>query len=222
MYARVVRVTGDPAKVDDGIETYRSRVGPVLREQDGYAGARLLIDRETGTGMSISYWQDEQALRASDSAISSVRDETISRFGASTPPSENYEAAIQHRLQPTELGNWVRVTSLQGDPGKVDDSIRHFESQVIPAISQPPLCSTSLNDLGATGSPVPYQCLRRAHATYTPGTARTTCRPLPGSRHARKERTFLPGLKCRPGFDAICTFRCVSSGSHTFVFSSLT
>jgi len=136
MYARVVRVTGDPAKVDDGIDAYQARVPSALRELDGYAGARLMVNRETGTGMSISFWQDEQTLRASDSAISGVRDETVSRFGATTPASENYEAAVQHRPQPTEQGNWVRVTSLEGDPAKVDDSIRHFESEVIPAISQ--------------------------------------------------------------------------------------
>jgi len=32
----------------------------------------------------------------------------------------------------------------------------------------------------ATGSPIPCQRLRRAHATYTPGTARAACRPPPG------------------------------------------
>ena len=31
-----------------------------------------------------------------------------------------------------------------------------------------------------TGSPVPRQRLRRAHATFTPGTARATSRQLPG------------------------------------------
>ena len=34
--------------------------------------------------------------------------------------------------------------------------------------------------IGTTGSPVPCQRLRRAHATFTPGTAEATCRPLPG------------------------------------------
>ena len=38
--------------------------------------------------------------------------------------------------------------------------------------------------IGTTGSPVPCQRLRRAHATYTPGTARATSRLLPGSRPA--------------------------------------
>jgi len=33
--------------------------------------------------------------------------------------------------------------------------------------------------IGATGSPVPCQRPRRAHATSTPGTARAACRPPP-------------------------------------------
>ena len=77
---------------------------------------------------------------------------------------------------------------------------------------------------GTTGSPVPCQRLRRAHATYTPGTARPARRPPPGSRHTTTiGRAFIPGTPDNPGFDAIVLFfRCVSSGSHTFVFSSHT
>jgi heme-degrading monooxygenase HmoA len=135
MYARVLRVIGDPAKADDGIEAYRSRVAAALKEQDGYAGARLLINRETGAGMSITFWQDERTLRASESALSGVRGDTMSRFGADTPAAENYEVVVQHRPQPTEAGNFVRISSLDGDPAKVDDAIRHFETEVVPAVS---------------------------------------------------------------------------------------
>jgi heme-degrading monooxygenase HmoA len=136
MYARVLRVTGDPAKVDDGIEAYRSRAAAALKEQGGYAGARLLIDRETGAGMSITFWQDEQTLRASEAALAGVSGDTMSRFGAGAPVVENYEVVVQHRPQPTEAGNFVRITSLDGDPAKVDDAIRHFEAEVVPAVSR--------------------------------------------------------------------------------------
>jgi heme-degrading monooxygenase HmoA len=135
MYARVLRVTGSPAKVDDGVEIYKSRVAAALKEQDGYAGARLMVNRDTGAGMSITFWQDAQTLLASESALASLRGEAMSRFGAETPDSQNYEAAVQHRPKPTEPGNWVRVTSLQGDPAKVDEGIAHFESTVIPGMS---------------------------------------------------------------------------------------
>jgi heme-degrading monooxygenase HmoA len=136
MYARVLRVTGDPAKVDDGIEAYTSRVAAALKEQDGYAGARLLVDRQTGAGMSVTFWQDEQMLRASESALSGVRGDTMSRFGAQEPAAENYEVVVQHRPQPTEAGNFVRISSLDGDPAKVDEAIRHFETEVVPAVSR--------------------------------------------------------------------------------------
>ena len=135
MYARVLRVSGDPAKVDDGIETYKSRVAPALKEQEGYAGARLLTNRETGAGMSITFWQDEQTLRASETALTAIRGETMTRFGADNPAAENYEVVVQHRPQPTEAGNFVRISSLDGDPAKVDDAIRHFETEVVPAVS---------------------------------------------------------------------------------------
>ncbi len=39
--------------------------------------------------------------------------------------------------------------------------------------------------IGTTGSPVPCQRLRRAHATYTPDTAGPARRPPPGSGHTR-------------------------------------
>jgi heme-degrading monooxygenase HmoA len=136
VYARVLRVTGDPAKADHGIEAYRSRAAAAFKEQGGYAGARLLINRETGAGMSITFWQDEQTLRASEAALASVRGDTMSRFGANDPTAENYEVVVQHRPQPTEAGNSVRITSLDGDPAKVDDAIRHFEAEVVPAVSQ--------------------------------------------------------------------------------------
>jgi heme-degrading monooxygenase HmoA len=136
MHARVLRLTGSAEKIDDGVENYNSRVAPALRDQDGYGGARLLVSRETGASMSITFWRDEAASRASFEALTSLRAEASSRFGAETPETKVYEAVIQHRPQPTEAGNWVRLTTLSGDPVKVDEGVRHFESQVIPEVSK--------------------------------------------------------------------------------------
>jgi heme-degrading monooxygenase HmoA len=86
--------------------------------------------------MSITFWRDEETSRASFEALTSIRAEASSRFGAETPQTKVYEAVVQHRPQPTEAGNWVRLTSLSGDPVKVEDGIRHFESRVIPEVSQ--------------------------------------------------------------------------------------
>jgi heme-degrading monooxygenase HmoA len=136
MYARVLRLTGSAEKIDNGVENYKSRVAPALRDQDGYGGGRLLVNRETGTGMSVTFWRDEAASQASFEALTNVRAEATSRFGAETPEAKVYEVAVQHRPRPTEAGNWVRLTTLRGDPTKTEAGIRHFESQVIPEVSK--------------------------------------------------------------------------------------
>ena len=136
MHARVLRLTGSAEKIDDGVEGYRTRVIPALRDQDGYGGARLMVDRENGAGMSITFWRDDDAAQASFDALTSIRAEATSRFGSGPPESKVYEAVVQHRPQPTEPGNWVRVTTFSGDPAKVEDGIRHFESRVIPDMAE--------------------------------------------------------------------------------------
>ncbi len=74
----------------------------------------------------------------------------------------------------------------------------------------------------ATDSPVPCQGLQRAHATFTPDTARATSRQLPGSGHAINAHPF-PRTETQPRFRCQgCFSRCVSSGLHMFVFSLLT
>lgn len=136
MQARVLRLNGSPEKIDEGVEAYTSGVVPAIRERDGYSGARLIVDRRTGAAMSISFWRDGETSQASFEAMSSVRAAATSTFGAGTPEAKVYEAVVQHRPRPTEAGNWVRVTTLSGDPTRVDEGIRHFESQVIPEMSK--------------------------------------------------------------------------------------
>jgi heme-degrading monooxygenase HmoA len=136
MHARVLRFKGSAEKVDSGIENYKSQVAPALRDQDGYGGTRLLVDRDAGISVSITFWRDEDATKASFEALTSLRADATSRLGADAPETKVYEAVVQHRPQPTEAGNWVRLTTLSGDPAKADDGIRHFESQVIPEMTK--------------------------------------------------------------------------------------
>ena len=68
--------------------------------------------------------------------------------------------------------------------------------------------------IGATGSPVPCQRLRRAHATSTPGTARAASRPPPAEGTPAR-RAFVPGVLRSPGFDAIVPPIDASAVVHT-------
>jgi len=136
MHARVVRINGSPDRIDEGIANFRTQAVPALKQQEGYAGSRLFVNRGAGSGMVITFWRDEQTLRASEEAMRGLRSDGTARFGAEMQTPENYEAAVQHRPRPTEQGNWVRITTVSGDPAKVDEGIRHFESQVIPSFDR--------------------------------------------------------------------------------------
>lgn len=93
MHARVTRLTGSPENVEAGINNFRENVLPFTRE-DG-RGAILLVDRESGSAMAITLWEDEQALAASDERANQVRSTVANEMQASAPPTvERYEVAV--------------------------------------------------------------------------------------------------------------------------------
>jgi hypothetical protein len=94
MHARVSSLAGSPADVEAGIESFRERVVPFAREQQG-KGAILLLDRETGKALAITLWEDEAALRASEERANTLRAQAAEDMGASAQPSvERYEVAV--------------------------------------------------------------------------------------------------------------------------------
>ena len=69
--------------------------GLIAGLQEQGRGAILLVDRQNGKAISITLWEDEQALRASDEAANALGAEAANRIGASETPSvERYEVAI--------------------------------------------------------------------------------------------------------------------------------
>jgi heme-degrading monooxygenase HmoA len=93
MHARVTTLDATPGDIDSGIANFETNVLPFAQEQG--EGAILLVDRESGKAISITLWEDEAALRASEQAADTLRAEAASRMGASgTPTVEAYEVAI--------------------------------------------------------------------------------------------------------------------------------
>ena len=58
----VRRVTMDPAKVDDNIEFFRTTILPQIKETPGFRGVRQLINRETGSSVVGTLWDDAAAM----------------------------------------------------------------------------------------------------------------------------------------------------------------
>jgi len=93
MHARVTTVHGNPAGVDAGIENFRTNVAPFAREHG--KGSLLLVDRETGDAMVVSFWEDEASLRASEERANALRADAAEQMAASEAPGVGrYEVAV--------------------------------------------------------------------------------------------------------------------------------
>lgn len=94
MHARVVTVGGQPERTDDVIGQVRDQIVPILEGQDGFKGFTFLADRSSGKGIGISFWESEEAMRASEDAIRGARDDVATAGGAGAPAVEFFEVAV--------------------------------------------------------------------------------------------------------------------------------
>ena len=73
MYARVATFQGDPANVDQAVDRVRSDVESGS-PPPGLEGAKMLmlINRETGQGLGVTLFEDEEAMRRGDEALNAM------------------------------------------------------------------------------------------------------------------------------------------------------
>jgi hypothetical protein len=73
MYARVATFESDPSKVNDAIELVRSQVESG-DTPEGLEGAKMLmlVNRESGKGIGVTLFDDEEAMRRGDEALNAM------------------------------------------------------------------------------------------------------------------------------------------------------
>jgi heme-degrading monooxygenase HmoA len=77
VFARVTRTEGaSPQALEERVRVARERVLPKARELDGFKGVVALGDGESGAGLLIVFWEDEQSLKASAEQAGKLRSET--------------------------------------------------------------------------------------------------------------------------------------------------
>lgn len=94
MFARVSTFQGPPDQTAEGIRLAREQILPAARLQDGFKGIYLLFDRETGRSLSITLWETEADMKASEEAANRARDESVRAAGDAIVKVEHYEVAL--------------------------------------------------------------------------------------------------------------------------------
>lgn len=90
MFARVSRYEVPAERLQEDLEGAQATARRV-EAMPGSLGIYYLVDREAGRTMSITLWQDEAAMKASEESADSLRAETTSAVAARITGVERYE-----------------------------------------------------------------------------------------------------------------------------------
>ena len=76
MYARVSMFESSPDQIDEFLRQAREQVLPQAKQDEGFKGMVALTDRQSGKTLGISFWESEEAMRASEEGANRLREES--------------------------------------------------------------------------------------------------------------------------------------------------
>ena len=94
MYARVTTLEAPSDKIDDATRHVREQVLPQLQQMDGFKGFVVLSDRQSGKVRAVAFWESEEALQATEEAVSRMRSGAAEATGGTVASVEQYEVAV--------------------------------------------------------------------------------------------------------------------------------
>jgi len=95
MHARVTTIQMDPSRIDDAVRGLRENDIPQFEQIDGFKGFTLLVDRQGGKAIGVSFWETAEAMEASEEQVGGSRERAAEAGGASDAPEvQLYEVAV--------------------------------------------------------------------------------------------------------------------------------
>lgn len=98
MYARVTTFHGSPERIEEGVRIFREQVIPWLRDATGFRGWVVLLDREEGRSLGITFWATEEAARDTEASGAVLRDKVAASIGIPMQSLDVYEVAVVDSL----------------------------------------------------------------------------------------------------------------------------
>jgi heme-degrading monooxygenase HmoA len=92
MVARVTTYHADEPN-DRLLEAFQDTIGP-LQQVDGFSHAYFLVDADTGKAVSMTIWESEDAMSASEAGGEQRRRERTEASGAAVESVDHYEIGL--------------------------------------------------------------------------------------------------------------------------------
>ena len=99
--ARISTFAGDPAKLEEGLRHAVQDVLPDARMIDGWKGIVMLVDRLTGAEKTITLWESQEALEASETAAAQLRMRAAEEAGQRIVSVERFDVPLAFDRAPT-------------------------------------------------------------------------------------------------------------------------
>jgi len=90
MVARIGKWDGSAEDLDRWVVRSQEQVKPAVAQQPGLEGALWLLDRDTGEALTITLWENEEAMAASERFRRQTQSKTAETSGA-TVTTTTYE-----------------------------------------------------------------------------------------------------------------------------------
>lgn len=97
MYTRLVTVHVAPDTIDTVVKLWETEAIPAARSQPGHVNGRLVVNRQTGKGISMFTWETQAHAEATGPQSDHLR-QVLAKFGPyflGPPVVEHYEVAAQ-------------------------------------------------------------------------------------------------------------------------------
>jgi heme-degrading monooxygenase HmoA len=91
MFARVSQFSVPPESQQQALRAAEEHIGPSLRMQVGYLGDWLFGDKENGKMLTVTLWEDEEAMHATDEASHWFRSFGAQETGGRVETVDHYE-----------------------------------------------------------------------------------------------------------------------------------
>jgi heme-degrading monooxygenase HmoA len=94
VYARVSTLEGSPEQIDEGLRYLREEILPTGKDDPGFKGLIALADRNSGKTLSITLWESEQEMRATEQDANQLRSAWSETSGQEVASVESYEVGL--------------------------------------------------------------------------------------------------------------------------------
>jgi heme-degrading monooxygenase HmoA len=107
---------------------------PAASRAIGYSGAALYADRDAGRIAAVTFWQNAQALAASELAELTARVEAADSRGLRVIDVTRFELATLDQAQPPQATGYVRIDNGSTPTTRLDAFAEFVVDQIVPAL----------------------------------------------------------------------------------------